>query len=271
MVGDEVGAGASAFGNAFNEFGDDIFQYNKSKQADKLTNLEISDITDKKEQTKLDNAYVSLYNPKTGIAKGERDRVSPSVLQQVDAKAEAKLQGAEDWVQKEDNADYLRSAYNSESLKDFKESYEVDETNQVTPETILRAEKFFNDKNSKASEIRGAKKELEWQEKLNKAKGKGKSGGYDGSTWDDIEKQVRTSMGLDLKSDFNSWDKKIGEEYNSVMGEVAGIARKYNLNDASLAYDLYKNKDNYVFDKNSVRPKTTAELSKEKDPLGLMG
>ena len=116
-VTSDTGNGAKAFGDAFSGFGDNLYkrELDKEKSA-------VLDLQKQNEQNKI-NSFQSDQEQK-----------------------------AEDWVQKEDNKDYLNEAWGATSREDFKNNYKLDDTNSVDVATLKAADAIFVEREKKAQD-----------------------------------------------------------------------------------------------------------------------
>lgn len=112
------GSAAKTFGDAFKEIGSSLIDSeNRKKQA--AANIKKENLLDIQTQT----AKANLAN--------------------INSETEQK---AEEWVQKQDNQDYLSKAFGATSKEDFEKNYPLDKTNSVTPDVIKKADDYFQAK-----------------------------------------------------------------------------------------------------------------------------
>jgi len=249
MIDSNAGAGASSFGNAFVDIGKSIDEWTGG-------NKKATEETNKNNQTKLDNEFMTSYDPQNGTYNNPREGVSPNVLFDIDGRVKGykdeqtkKQEKADIWVQTQDNESYLKSAYDSKSFTDFKTNYKVDDTNSVDSDTMIKAEKYFIDKDNSSAKIDSKIKDLKHQKALNKAtKSKDDSFKYTEVTGAKIKSLIATSMGMDAPN-FNMDDTTKQQYENDVIG-VSLYSKEYNL-EPNLALDVYRHPEKYIFTKDN--------------------
>ncbi len=107
------------------------------------------------------------------------------------------------------------------------------------------------------AQLKQAKKDLEWQNKLNKANKKASSKKddsfkYTEATGAKIKSLLATSMGMDAPN--FSMDDTIKKKYEADVAGVSAISKEYKI-EPNLALDVYRNKDTkkYIFDKKNKK------------------
>ncbi len=207
------------------------------------------------DQKTIDEEFLQSIYQNGGMA--DKDAMQAFIEQKKPSAAAIKT--ARDSYQTLFNSDALENAV-AGGYKDFATYKAANETLVANADgaTLKLIDDYFSGKDNALAKLEAKKKELDWQKKLNDAKGKDEFK-VDSSG---IRSAAKIALGYDetMPKDFFTADKQ--KAFTDLVAGAELLARKHRL-DSGLAVDFYMNPDKYDVSNGSIIEKKTIPQHEE--------